>query len=105
MVQHTPGEWTIDDMSLPSRHFIRITQAGHEICQIGQDRKRARLYGFDSLRDEIKANARLIVAAPDMLAFIDWIAEWGPWDGQKGCYDSLMLHSTAVELRKKARGE
>lgn len=52
---HTPGPWRLD--LLPDRAKIRKPENGSHICTVD--------HGY---RDEDEANARLIAAAPDLLA-------------------------------------
>ena len=68
MSKHTPGPWNIagDGQTESS-------------CRIIDDENRfvLRLEGMDYGRDEDQANARLIAAAPDLLAALHELAEIG----------------------------
>lgn len=78
---HTPGPWTVDwDYDEGWNHHIE-SSPGNRICFMAHD-------GADHQK-QFDANARLIAAAPDMLAALkDLLAiidaqRWGrPWAGR-----------------------
>lgn len=59
LYSHTPGPWTTD---------------GHEIFEPTAARPGCGVAKVNRLHEEHGANARLIAAAPDMLAELRWIA-------------------------------
>jgi prepilin-type processing-associated H-X9-DG protein len=63
--QHTPGPWTVDKMpacDVPFRD-VNILRADGHAAAVAID--------ADINEDELVANARLIAAAPDMLAALE----------------------------------
>lgn len=71
-MSHTPGPWRVFDTPLG----VGVTPKDGEYADI------ARCDGFDSTRtpDEVRANAHLIAAAPDMLAALKFVDERGNAD-------------------------
>jgi hypothetical protein len=67
--KHTPGPWTIDEVGKGfSAHILGAPFGGlQEIV--------ATLYVGEETLD---ANARLIAAAPDMLAVLKWLCSFNP---------------------------
>ena len=62
---HTPGPWTVDACYLPT--VVTIRNAGWDaICAISETSLYA--YEDDEIHSLLLANARLIAAAPDLLA-------------------------------------
>ena len=62
MTTHTPGPWTLEGYPLTEPSNVRITSKHGTICNI-----------YDcSTEDE--ANARLIAAAPEMLAVLETLS-------------------------------
>lgn len=84
MNAHTPGPWTVDDHLSSSCCVGTVDEKGRAVCNISQSkvifhkRKRPEFV----MDDEDRANARLIAAAPDLLAELKWVA--GRIDRQSG---------------------
>lgn len=77
MLKHTPGPWTIDDLSLPSQKFVRI---GDNVAHIPQ-RSKGKYYALNQLDKETQANARLIAKAPDLFSKLhEAISDWPEFD-------------------------
>lgn len=71
--QHTPGPWTIN---LVNPHCIQIrAKKGDTEFECST----AILGGWDTTAQENEANARLISAAPELLAFITKLANCVPY--------------------------
>lgn len=90
--KHTPGTWKIDD---PLEGQVCILSKDHSS---GAEPIIARI--FDSshiLLPEQEANARLIAAAPELLAFAQMVAGGG--------YDMADIMTEARALIAKATGE
>ena len=104
--QHTPGPWTIEDagesdikgekywdceIRVPHRaSIVRLMDSHH--CEE---------FGFSA--EETQANARLIAAAPDLLAALEEIyREFGDMGGPEGWSESVMKARAAIA---KAKGE
>jgi hypothetical protein len=93
MSKHTPGPWSVDaedsDLFTQETHRIWINADGMHICYVDGPRNPERL-----------ANARLIVAAPDLLeALIFYMSAFGQhleFQGQK-------FDEQQIEADKKAR--
>ena len=78
--KHTPGPWIIREGDFGESEFVITTEARQElgivsICEIN-------VYFDGDIGAEQKANARLIAAAPELLAALNEIAAWG--DGEAG---------------------
>ena len=84
MSKHTPGPWKVE----AERAYIQIVPADNvAICEL-------RRKGNTELE---MANAKLIAAAPDMLAALERIRDSGVWIG-------LIPHEMMEEAIAKARG-
>ena len=71
MSEHTPGPWEASEgvpsdiwhVDMPDRQFsITVSRGGDD---------------WDMTVEEVQANARLIAAAPDMLAALEALVKWG----------------------------
>ena len=100
MTEHTPGPWTArkDDYS---KHMINITGpngAGDSVC---------RVKGYAAYREEAKANAFLMAAAPDLLEALVYQTE--VLDAHNQCKPHSLGMANAVEKARaaiaKAKGE
>jgi len=60
--KHTPGPWSIYSITFKGYHQIACAQGGR-VCQVVP------------FKDEYKANARLIAAAPDLLEALKSMCE------------------------------
>jgi hypothetical protein len=72
---HTPGPWTVEDRRNAPLKNIRVVVRTHEVCQVSDVHQRDYQGNFtgdhkaaDALDAVGLANARLIAAAPDLLA-------------------------------------
>lgn len=97
--QHTPGPWTLE----AGRTFQ--TGSGEFYLSYGKDR-----HGNPKFRDfcELDANARLIAAAPEMLAALERIAASEPRPRRDGHYDADVVETLQRIARaaiRKATGE
>lgn len=88
-IQHTPGPWRIEDPMPASFSVMAPDRPGHPneyriIASVDTDVE------CGILLQEAEANARLIAAAPDLLAALQGLmgAEWRPKTGPLQ-YDSL----------------
>lgn len=73
MPQHTPGPWIIDDDKIG---WIGLKRPDYAAPFIGLTHFMNPRRGFpqtENVNEEIQANARLIAAAPDMLAMLQSI--------------------------------
>lgn len=73
MPNHTPGPWTRDGTDLRIWDIRDDEALGVPIAEIL--RNGARRWGRRLSDEEIDANARLIAAAPDMVAQLRWMSE------------------------------
>lgn len=81
---HTPGEWMIVDYPLIT---VGINGKG-AICEVHQTPK---LGGLELSHEIAMANARLIAAAPDLLAALERVLDviTGDQAAELGIYDAL----------------
>lgn len=122
-VTHTPGEWTIENDNTPWTEGNAETAVEHgeefgcveELFSImggeeGDRRPICRLewipLGTDDEQNEIRANARLIAAAPDLLAACRMLAE-SPIPSTLLGQNKFLAQAAdmAVAAIAKARGE
>ena len=101
MGNHTAGPWT----TYQDQYCIAVKDAtGHVICQMGDCD--GRLYDVPEVADE---NARLIAAAPDMLAALEAIAGRMRYHldcgGVVEANEILIACDVAIRAIEKARGE
>ena len=90
--QHTPGPWTYHYEPKLNRHVVRAGFAGERgICST---------YGAGAKSYECAANARLIAAAPDLLAALEAVADYWAGGDVPEALDTQMSAAIA-----KARGQ
>ena len=96
MSKHTPGPWEAHNGEVTTprengRSYRRIAAV--------QD------YGLGSLKEVDEANARLMAAAPDMLACIEaFCTAYAPDDGGETSWEALNdVLETALEIRQRFR--
>lgn len=82
MAQHTPGPWTVFSPGDEAWPGIEAPEVGTSIAVF--ENKESEYAGIQGRnREEALANARLIAAAPDMLAALEaltaWAAMMGGW--------------------------
>jgi hypothetical protein len=85
MKQHTPGPWAIEN----TNHGIRLTYSDGMIRSHVADLFRAALC---EEHGNLKANAHLIAAAPDLLSALEGLAIWDS-DEDKPCF--CLMHGDA----------
>ena len=107
---HTPGPWTVED------NFTIMADVGAHICKVSEPDDFPCLDQDEGTQShvlaECGANARLIAAAPDMLAALKSLAAvavWGPEDDDREEFDQAMKAAQAAiaraEGRESAKGE
>ena len=76
----TEGEWIIDDIDI-------LSESGMAICQV-YDASDSHILDMDM--DVVNSNAKLIAAAPDMFAALEYLIEAiNPIDACRGKFESL----------------
>jgi hypothetical protein len=104
--KHTPGPWTLGDFPWMCQVIAPVNDPdrpglGHVVCKTWSPDHIASYVGFS--RDEQYANARLIAAAPDLLAVLKEVAEcseyWSEYDVPLG------IHERIAAAIAKAEGE
>lgn len=93
---HTPGVWTVED---PFDWELTIVEAGKETHEWRFIASCSHEQGIP--KREVKANARLIAAAPDMLAMLKEIRLW--LDEDMGAWDAKFIEEVDA-LVAKAEG-
>ena len=76
--KHTPGLWEVDQID---QSTIQIKAAGVIVAEVCSGST------FTRLSDEQQANARLIVAAPELLSALQQAIAW--MDGERTAIDAL----------------
>lgn len=91
-MKHTPGPWELADEN--NAHFE--IQIGETICSLDRCSPHSDLkYVIE--RDEMIANGHLIMAAPDLLKFAQYVVDSTPFGSE--------LNNKAAEVINKAIGE
>jgi hypothetical protein len=87
-IKHTPGPWTLGD----ENNYGCEVEIGETVCSMTRDTKMSERYVIS--RDEMLANAHLIMAAPDMLDVLKQIIQtieksdhWWIADPNRGGFD------------------
>lgn len=104
MGNHTPGPWSVSSMmhledinKTSGTYGIKVSPNGHWIAKLHP------LNGIVESGDELRANARLIAAAPEMLDMLIELQEsaqyWSEYDVPVGIVDRLNV------VISKAKGE
>jgi len=100
-MKHTPGPWNI--AYYENDQYPAVVTNKYTVCMLDQDYFETEMPG-----EEVRANAHLIASAPDLLEFIEEIAEsFNFGDAIKDYADEDIFHKVmhARKLIKKARGE
>jgi hypothetical protein len=94
---HTPGPWGISTVptSIGTCHkigpFPSLGNNGQTYACVYADNVRERDYGYTKVGDELLANARLIAAAPELLAACEKAVEWlDGWASAEPYIDTLL---------------
>ena len=96
MTRHTPGPW--------GHRVWRHPGKADTVCVVdAQDRELVAWPGFDGLdltKGEIRANARLIAASPDLLAALhsarEWLEGWASAEHQLALIDAAIEKATGL---------
>lgn len=96
--RHTPGPWEAHGTEVTTP---RIEGRSYRRIAVTQD------YGLDRKNEYNEANARLIAAAPDMLACIEaFCAAYAPDDGGEMSFEALNdVLQTALQIRELVYAE
>lgn len=89
--QHTPGPWTVDGQHYDYYASFSVKAGGRGVCAISSNIKRP---GAESA-----ANARLIAAAPDLLAALQDLL-----NATDETYDNRHERQAALDAIAKATG-
>ena len=86
-MQHTPGPWTVSPVI---RKDLDDDPMGEYVIREAQDRltplywkAEPESYEIESVHDENYANARLVAAAPELLAQLKMLVNWAEAQGQE----------------------
>jgi hypothetical protein len=90
---HTPGPWRVEGPDDEPYGQIGVFAAHHLVCELWQDDAPVRDYN-----EAQWANARLIAAAPELLAALRAVVEsFGPWhDDDCPCDDTCSCSAKPV---------
>ena len=117
MSEHTPGPWELGDWVTSQgkpvyriifgakRKVSSVSVYGHRRDGTSAGRKHTDRYGTERLRrtvsaDEAEANARLIAAAPDLLAALQAVDDWLPVSPLR--HDEKMICNKVLAALAKA---
>ncbi len=106
MTEHTPGPWSVEapEHELIKMNFLPVTPTLIIWCQTDHPDAETRENAYHTIAhvqiDE-PANARLIAAAPDLLAALESIADFAPGNGDV-CEIIAQRARTAI---RKARNQ
>ena len=107
MTQYTPGPWTIDHQRIgPYGDPVALLCDVHDpMTGTVIDWPRGNYSGTAMSIDdaENEANARLIAAAPDLLAALKQIMEWEGYDHEAGYYPGEDTEQRASEVWNDAK--
>ena len=82
MMGHTPGPWELDSESLKGDSYTAINGEGwYELATVV-----TRMISGAEDSPEGLANARLIAAAPDLLAALEWAVDAAGADQYESCW-------------------
>jgi len=93
--EHTPGPWTMTEQGSPSAY---VEDSDKSIGIEASDRRVAAVEGWDNALD----NARLIAAAPDLLAALEAVCREIVEDGG---FPSPEAYRAGLAAIAKAKGE
>lgn len=98
MTDHTPGPWTFDPNLDPENEPVIWSPAGLDVATVETGAARD--------ENQIVANARLIAAAPELLAVLEslWDAYTAP-DGALGDEDMWLAVAAAIAKAKGNRSD
>lgn len=77
---HTPGPWAYDPSG--EHYYGKVVRAGGTVIAEIRDAKGSQFNALTPRPEVTLANARLIAAAPDLLAALEWATRFaeGSWD-------------------------
>jgi len=93
MTQYTPGPW----------NYAGPSDIGRDTYSIYGNGPLAYTAGPSDYGDAAEANARLIAAAPDLLAALKQIMEWEGYDHEAGYYPDEDTEQRASEVWNDAK--
>ena len=93
MGKHTPGPWKLAESTRSVFNIEDSDGIGVTECWLRQS------------EDETTANANLIAAAPDLLAFVEEIVTAGGRYSYHSYLNETLIIADAYKLLRKARGE
>ena len=103
--QHTPGPWYVAEEH-PSRNGITTPDSFRHLCVSTPRGDITCFQGYGRGDIECEANARLITAAPDLLAACQAVLDWARTPGNHGGNPYMMQHvSLAREAVAAATGQ
>ena len=100
-MSHTPGPWVIDYEGTTGHIKAFVRDKTPTVCKYGTDYRGER-HSALALEHQDAANARLIAAAPDLLAAAEKVIACSALPRERHLCDAIKELETAV---KKAKGE
>ena len=100
-MSHTPGPWVIDYEGTTGHIKAFVRDKTPTVCKYGTDYRGER-HSALALEHQDAANARLIAAAPDLLAAAEKVIACGALPRERHLCEAIRELENAV---KKAKGE
>ena len=96
-IKHTPGPWTVNPYcndGAEVRSLAIVARCGAALTHSASDSQ-----SIDAA--EARANARLIAAAPDLLAALERLFRWGSWPSEEHKQDMESARAAIAKATKE----
>jgi len=97
MTKHTPGPWTVNPYCNDGAEVRAIAPVAW--CSVATTVGSSGSQSIDAA--EARANARLIAAAPDLLAALERLFRWGSWPSEEHKQDMESARAAIAKATKE----